>query len=188
MVVFWLWNNNLAGEKTMTTVPSSVDTRQTMNLQDWAIAHQPDEKMFFKDGYWHQIIFVRDIVPCIFAKTHRGQETVQYGTKVISTHTSKSIRLPVYQVELEDRTTFTMRDNFNDWKVSVSSPREVKADFLDLFDPNMSIDSCYCEGFPENLVYGPYAKNKREFTIALSSNYQLYTFFWIFTNKVLNKQ
>lgn len=157
------------------------------NLESWAHAHQPKENMLYKDSYWNQIIFVKDTVPCIFANTWKGQKAIKDSTEVISIYTSKSIHLPVYKIKLKDKTTFTMRDNFQDWKVSVNSPRDVKADFLNLFDPNKSIDSVYCDGFPENLVYGSYAKNKRKFTIELMSKYRLYTFLWIFANKVLGK-
>lgn len=160
-----------------------------MQLQEWANAHQPDESLIYKDEYWEQIIFVRDKITGLLAKTLEEYETILANIKVISEHTSKSVRLPVFRVEIADGTAFTMRCNFYDWKVSVSSPRDIRADFMGLFDPTLRIHDAYCEGFPKELVYGPYAENERQFTIELpSGNYYLFTFFWIFARQVLDNR
>jgi hypothetical protein len=157
-------------------------------LQEWANAHPPAENLIYKGGYWDQIIFVRDTISQLLSKSYEEYKTIQAGIKVISHHTSKSVCLPVYSLELADGTKFTMRYNFYDWKVSVSSVDEVNADFMNLFDPSERIHECYCEGFPSELVYGSYNENKRQFTIELPpSNYQLFTFFWVFAHKVLGK-
>ncbi|OHB02238.1 MAG: hypothetical protein A3A96_02150 [Candidatus Zambryskibacteria bacterium RIFCSPLOWO2_01_FULL_39_39] len=165
-------------------------TQETgMRLQEWAETHQPAETLIYKNGYWDQIIFVRDAITPLLAKTDEEYKEIQAGMKAISEHTSKSVRLPVFRVELADGTAFTMRYNFYDWKVSVSSPRDVEADFMGLFNPNEHVHEVYCEGFPKGLVYGPYAENKRQFTIELpSGNYHLFTFFWIFAHQVLGIQ
>ena len=152
-------------------------------LQVWANAHKPADNLFWKEGYWDQIMFVRDRIANIFAKSYEEYMTIQASIVVISTHYSKSVCLPVFQLQLADGIVFTMRCNFSNWKVSVSSPRDVKANFMNLFDPNEQIHEVYCEGFPSGLDYGPYAKNKRQFTINLpSGNYHLFTFFWIFAH------
>lgn len=160
--------------------------QEGVQLQEWANAHQPNEKLIFKDGYWHQIIFVRDKVAELLAKTYEECKAIQSNTRVISTHISKSVLLPVFKVELVDGTKFIMRYNFHNWKVSVDSPRDVRANFMGLFNPYERIHEVYCEGFPKEVVYGPYAKNKRQFTIELPpENYHLFMFFWIFAWKVL---
>lgn len=160
-----------------------------MQLQEWANAHQPAETLIYKDSYWDQIIFVRDKIAGLLAKTYEEYKVIQASMKVISEHTSKSVRLPVFRVELADGTAFTMRYNFYNWKVSVISPRNVKADFMGLFNPNERIHEVYCEGFPKGLVYGPYAENKRQFTIELPpGNYHLFMFFWIFAHQVLGNR
>lgn len=158
-------------------------------LQDWAEAHKPSETMFYKAGYWDQIDFVRDDVPNALARSFEEYRAIKSGTVVIGEHTSKSVRLPVFRVTLADGTAFTMRCNFHDWKVSVESPRDVNADFMGLFDPNLRISDVYCEGFPEELVYGPYAESKRRFTVELSGrNYSVFTLLWIFAHQVLGKR
>lgn len=161
----------------------------SVGLQEWANAHQPAEDLIYKSGYWEQIIFVRDTVAGLLAKTYEEYEAIQAGMKVISNHTSNSVLLPVFRVELADGTAFTMRYNFHDWKVSVESPRDVAVDFMGLFDPKERIDEVYCEGFPTSVVYGPYAKNRRKFTIELPpGNYHIFTFFWIFAHQVLGNR
>lgn len=158
-------------------------------LQDWAEAHKPSETMFYKDGYWDQIIFVRDDVPNALARSFEEYRALKSSVVVIGEHTSKSVRLPVFRVMLADGTAFTMRCNFHDWKISVESSRDVDANFMGIFDPNLRISDVYCEGFPEELVYGPYAENKRRFTAELSRcNHSVFTFLWIFAHQVLGKK
>ena len=160
-----------------------------MQLQEWANTHQPAEDLIWKEGYWDQIVFVRDKIAELLAMTYDDYEMIRANTKVISEHTSKSVLLPVFRVDLADGTAFTMRYNFHDWKVSVESPQNVEADFMDLFNPNKRIHEIYCEGFANNLVYGPYAENKRRFTIELPpGKYYIFTFFYIFAYQVLGKR
>lgn len=157
-------------------------------LQEWANDNQPAENLIYKDGYWNQIIFVRDAITGVLAKSYTEYQEIQSKLQVISEHTSKSVRLPVFRIELPDGTAFIMRYNFHNWKVSVNSPKDVEADFMDLFDPEARIHDVYCEGFPKNMVYGPYSKNKRQFTLELApGEHRVFTFFWILAHRALNK-
>ncbi len=168
----------------MTTV-----TRERSHLQEWAMAHEPMEDLIYKRGYWDQIMFVRDDITGVLAKTFEEYQVIESAMQAISAHTSKSVRLPVFKVELPDGTNFVMRYNFHDWKVSVNSPRDVEADFMGLFDSNERTSEVYCEGFPKECVYGPYSENKRQFTIELPPGYNhLFTFFWIFAHQVLGNR
>lgn len=163
--------------------------KKRSHLQEWALAHEPSETLIYKRGYWEQIVFVRDWIPEVLAKTYEEYEAIMSNMKAISTHTSKSVLLPVFRVELADGTVFTMRYNFYDWKMSVDSPRDVDADFMGLFNPDATFSSCYCEGFPEECVYGSYAKNKRRFTIELApGEHRIFAFFWIFSHQVLGNR
>ena len=158
-----------------------------IKLQEWAKANQPVETLIYKEGYWDQINFVLDVLADILARDFDDYIAILNNIRVISTHTSKSVLLPVFRVELKDGTAFTMRNNFYDWKISVSSPRRiVEIDPMGLFDPLKRINDVYCQGFPEQLVYGPYADNQLQFTIELpGGNYHAFTFFWIFAYKML---
>jgi len=162
---------------------------KSTQLQEWAKTNEPAGTLIYREGYWDQIMFVRDKMAGVLAPKFEDYQNIQTGMRVISTHTSKSVRLPVFKVELADGTVFVMRYNFHDWKVLVDSPRDVDADFMGLFNPSQRISSVYCEGFPKEYVYGPYAESKRQFTIELpAGHYYLFTFFWIFARVVLGNR
>jgi len=155
---------------------------EPQDLQEWANENKPSETLNYKNGYWTQIMFVRDALPPLLFKSY--EEGKNHLPVVISTHTSKSVKLPVFQIQLPNGLTITMRYNFHDWKLSIKSPTEVDADFMELFNPTEAHSSCYFEGFPSELVYGAYAENKAQFSISLWDDYQVFTFFWILSNKM----
>lgn len=158
-----------------------------MKLQEWANANEPSEDLIYKEGYWGQIIFVRDKVIGVLSKNYNEYVKIRDSAEVISTHTSKSVRLPVFQFQIANGTIFTMRYNFHNWIVSVNSPNDVNIDFADLFDPEQVVKSVYCEGFPKELVYGSYSNNKQKFTIELlPGNYYIFVFFWLLSHKICN--
>jgi len=161
-----------------------------VQLQEWANAHEPSKGLIFAPGYWKQIIFIRDNISEVLATSFGEYREIGEKIQVISTHTSKSVLLPVFRIELNDGTFFILRYNFYSWKVSVNSPRDIEVDFLGLFDPEdeSSIMDFYCEGFPKDLVYGPYAKNKRQFTVEIYNDFRLFAFFWLFAYQVLGKR
>lgn len=156
-----------------------------MNLQKWANENEPAKSV---NGFWHQVTFIRDEVAWILAETYDAYVNLSEGIRVISTHVSKSVRLPVYYVSLPDGTKFVLRNNFYDWKVSIDSPRDVDVDFLGLFDPTIPVGRYCCEGFPTESIFGAYANNRRQFTIELATNYDLYTFMWLFSHLVLGNR
>ena len=157
-------------------------------LTDWEQKHRPDENLLWKGGFREQISFVSNVISGILAKDSDELEQISSQIEVISTHRSKSVKLPVYCLKLKDGTTFVMRDNFYDWKISVITLKSVNTNFVELFNPEKVIHAVYCEGFPEDLVFGSYSQNSRQFTIELKDNYQVYMFFWIFAYGFLGKK
>ena len=103
---------------------------------------------------------------------------------VISTHVSKSVKFPVYQIELKEYgIEIILRNNVYDWKVSIKSKKPLDFDYMGLFDPTKVINPIYCEGFPKDKVYGSYEQNHAEFTFEMGSDYyKLYTFFFLLKN------
>jgi|694.fasta_scaffold123704_4 hypothetical protein len=103
----------------MTTLVPAVPQK----LQEWAQIHEP---VFTPAAvpYWSQISFVRDIIPEILSITFEEGEKIEESIMVISEHSSKSICLPVFQIELADGTQFTMRYNFHNWILSVGKVKE----------------------------------------------------------------
>jgi len=145
-------------------------------LEDWFEANEPKENIIWKESYESQIMFVRNKIYGILLGVKQNKKI---DIDVISTHTSKSIKLPVYKISL-DIISFTMRNNFYDWKISVNSDFDVNADFLNLFNEKKNHSSCYFEGFKKEWVYGSYSENKKQFSVELYSYDEfLFMFFWI---------
>jgi len=104
----------------------------------------------------------RDTLPSILARSSEEFRGTREGVMVISTHTSKSVTLPVFELQWNDF-LFIARYNFHDWKLSVRAPIRVELgiDFHGLFKPDAKINKVYCEGFSAEWVYGPYSENQR---------------------------
>lgn len=152
------------------------------NLQEWFEKNTPGEDLIYKNGLWTQVQIVRDVIPSILARSYEEYIGVRQQLHVISTHRSKSVLLPVFELNWNGY-RFIMRYNFYDWKVSVRTPVRdlagIDADFMNLFKLDERINLVYCEGFKEDWVYGPYSEDKRKFTCEISDNSKLFTFFWI---------
>lgn len=155
-------------------------------LQEWAVENEPSKNMIFYQGYWEQILFVRDIIPRVIL-SNLSFEEARNCLKVISTHTSKSIKLPVYEITIpEHNITIILRYNFYDWKISVVSEKDIELDFMSLFDEEEEIAHLYCEGFPRELVFSSYSHNKKQFTFEVRGKYKLHTFLWLLKHYLEN--
>jgi hypothetical protein len=121
-----------------------------------------------------QMMFVRDrLRPILKAEAY-----------VISTHRSKSCLLPVYQlVNREAGLMVVLRNNFYDWKMSVVSERPVVGEFFGLLEVNdksaTSHNSCYYEGFPEQLIFGFYDDNKKRWSSEIGLNEAMWTVLYL---------
>lgn len=169
-------------------------------LDDWWLDNTPDEKLIYKDGLRRQCIFIRDqIMTRLFIdictdirkfKNFSEQRSKIYETFhpfVISSHTSKSVKLPVFELDLERiGLKIILRDNFYDWCISVESENEVDCDFIGIINPK---DKGYFEGFPKERIYEPYyAKtNNKNFSVVLRDEYDVYMFMYILRNWAINK-
>lgn len=156
-------------------------------LQDWFNAQRaatPDE-MFYKEASGSQIMFVRDQLNYLVASGLYFEEARDI-CGVISTHTSKSVKLPVYELYRPDLgLRLILRNNFYDWKLSVISAQPIVADFAGLFKTTPPVDekytgselsACYFEGFPRELVFGYYeSSDKCQWSAAIGGNFALWT-------------
>ena len=150
-------------------------------LQEWFMDNIPEDKMLWKNAMADQVIFIRDKIYRAFPiKTKEDYSKFKEALSVISTHTSKSVVLPVYNIYWGG-ITFILRENFYDWKVSVISSKPIDIDFkpFRLFDPEKQISPVYCEGFMDEWVFGPYTNNNKKFTIEIQDDFDLFCFFKI---------
>ena len=148
---------------------------QEILLQNWFMDNIPDPNMLWKKAMESQVLFVRDKLKHAFKFDGSNEaRALRENTTVVSTHTSKSIKLPVYSIIWRD-IRLIMRENFYDWKVSVESGHElIGLDSIGLFVPMRGINPIYCEGFKKEWVYPSYHESKRRFTIELNSDFDLY--------------
>lgn len=151
----------------------------SIGLGQWVRENQPEEKMIWKSAFHDQMNFLLNVLPEAIASSLQEKEAIEMSMHVISTHMSKSIILPVVQINLRDGTIILLRNNFQDWKVSINSPKDLYFNPMDTFDPEKKVDSVYCEGFPWEMVFESYSQDKRRFTFEISDNYALFTCFWI---------
>jgi len=159
------------------------------SLADWSKQNETSEKMIYKRNADNQIFFMQNIGRGLFS-AYRSDDDIAYNhsrdlIKVASTHTSKSITLPVYYFMWEN-IKFYLRYNFHDWKVSVISEYPLEIDFEDCFK-DCSYASCYFEGFRPEWVFGSYFKDNKRFSVELSDNEDLTFFFrkiWYYIRKM----
>lgn len=148
-----------------------------VDLLTWSRVNYPSVDMLYKDAYWKQIMEVRDYLPYLLASDYEQFKNITIN--VIGTHKSKSITLPVYEVNLPHiGIKLIMRNNFFDWKVSIISDTDIEIKNYDLFK-DRKIEPVYCEGFKKEQVFGPYSENKKQFTIEIEDTYKLITFLYI---------
>lgn len=147
-------------------------------LREWIDGNHPDEKLIYKDGLYRQAEIVERMAAQLLHKVRLDGDTLykQYKNmiKVISTHTSKSVLLPVYYIAWRGA-EFVIRYNFHNWIVSVNSFNQ-RPDFEGAVNEK-EVVSCYAEGFPIEYVFGSYAKNKSQFTCEFEDEYDTMFFF-----------
>lgn len=166
------------------TVASRLDGLETpVALVEWWPAHLPSDNLLWSDGLSRQCDFVQHTLGNLLMKDVTDNETSLYtfksSVRVVSTHTSKSVRLPVFQlVHPTKGLELVMRYNFNDWKVSVLSDRAITDTFFDLFDKSRPVNEGCCEGFAASWVFGPYAEDRQKFTVELDND-SMFTFVWL---------
>ena len=154
-----------------------------MNLSQWLENNLPSEDMLWKEAFYGQIKLAK-IIGGLLSRNYNEQIN---SVQVISTHQSKSIICPVYQIEVKtkqnDVVRFILRYNFYSWNISVDSTIPIEGEFLDCFsDENYGY--CFCEGM-EEYKYGPYKDNHKRFTVDILSDYDVYVFFRAI-RKILN--
>jgi hypothetical protein len=166
-----------------------------IDVTTWIRVNEPDENLIYKKGLGKQVCTIRDtIMRDIFYhsifKEYDNKLYDEFQPMVINTHRSKSVLLPVMLLNIEKyNIKIIVRENFYDWKISIISKDDINCDFKGLFTENdKPINSVYCEGFPENLVFDRYCDNKKQFTIEIGDDYRLYTFMYLLNDYFYNKK
>jgi hypothetical protein len=158
----------------------------SQDLQAWFVANKPAENLIYGKGLATQVMFVRDELQQLVGQDLKFTAFQKmYIARVISTHTSKSVKLPVYLLQRPDLGLhLILRDNYHDWKLSVISDNPISEDFSGLFHTTPPIEPeytgnelapCYFDGFPEGTTFGYYESgDKRQWSAMLGSDYAVY--------------
>jgi len=160
-------------------------------LQEWISAHLVTDEMLWKGAWGRQVEFVRDALCYLVASGLSPDDEDDYKKflaipDVISTHRSKSIELPVYELSRPDLgIRFILRNNFYNWKLSVLSEMPIIADFSGLFHTTPPVEPkytgnelspVYFEGFPDDLIFGYYeSSDKLRWSAEIQGDHNLYT-------------
>jgi len=134
-----------------------------------------NDTLIYKNKGMMQCMYIRDGLNGLILRMC-GLNFSNYKVEVVSTHTSKSVKLPVYKLELKGF-TFYLRCNFHDWKISVIAPYPTDINFENLFGIDDKINPIYCEGFDKSWVFGSYKDSSKQFTISLEKEEELWFFF-----------
>ena len=120
-----------------------------------------DESLLYKTAALDQMVFVRDMITTLF----------QTDCWIETTHTSKSIQLPVYSFSYNGQ-RFQIRGNFYDWCVSVDT------NFLHLLPRWMfeSLSKGFFEGIDEFDTGDKFCVNDKQ---------RLFAILWWIRNEVL---
>lgn len=130
-------------------------------LEEWLVQRPTLAGMVWRGAAQRQWTLLRDIVLPLARELDELSEI-----RVVSTHRSKGIELPVVEISLPCLgIRIWARDNFHDWAVTVESESEL--DGLDVRGLNFGdLHGCYFEGFVKRdiPIYGPYQDDRRRFS------------------------
>ena len=144
-------------------------------LLQWMRSWEIPETMHYLKPAEHQACFVRDEL-C--------RDLLHVPVFVISTHHSKSIKLPVYRFRMQNGIIVTMRENVYGWVVSLKCPWEINLpEDIVHGDAGGEGDVTNCEGFSDDWVYPYSAKKVRLTTFRVDDDYRLFALFRELDNK-----
>jgi len=158
------------------------------NLKKWMKAKKITETLEFDKLYRQPIDLMLYTIPRLLTNDNKEYHKLQDSITLIDEVKQRSMQVLIVKMTLVDDTTFVICHSLDSWQIAVSSPKDIEANFLGLFDPDMQILGTSCEDLPNRYIWDPYTKNKRQFSLKLPPNdHFLFMFFWIFAYTVLGK-
>ena len=87
---------------------------------------------------------------------------------------------PIYQFEIKEfGIKVTIKADGCDWLISIDSPKPLDYNFMELFDPAFKEYALTKNDMPREYTFGSFEENKSKFTIQITSQYKVYTFFYL---------
>jgi hypothetical protein len=156
-----------------------MDKNYNITLTEFIKTINYNDSLIFKKYAYEQIKDINDVFVLSMLKV---------PVFVISTHTSKSCKLPVYAMMLKNGIKIIMRCNFHDWVISIMSPIEISINDNLVFGHHQTYDipPQYCEGFKNEWVFKYNTKNFKNTTVYVNDNFKLYTLLYLLNEQVIN--
>jgi hypothetical protein len=137
-------------------------------LANWATLNPPEQTMFGYLAFFAQIDYFQSVIDVFEAFGLIAEVSIP------STHSSKSIKIPVVCIKLIDGSKVYLRDNFHNLKVSFDLTFEYPEFNTDSTYKPAYLDSCYFEGFDRRWVFAKYTKaNRQQFSCEAKSDIDL---------------
>jgi hypothetical protein len=159
-------------------------------LGEWVDANKPADNLLWKGGVRDQVIIFWDVYHFVSPRhdTKEWRESIawrdEHPPRVVSTHRSKSVTLPVVYIPGEQCGLY-IRGNFFNWVVSVEAMAPLEDTFLDLIDRNAEVPGIYAEGFHDDWLYESFSANRQRFTTYIGySTHALWAFAWLLAKQV----
>ena len=159
------------------------DEHLPINITSWVRVNRPRPTLLYREGLAKQCVFVRDVLNEMLYEGEEESSIIE--PQCVSFHTSKSVKLPVFMIEVKKLgLKLILRNNFYDWKMSVISKKPINDDFKGLFDSSKV--ATFCEGFPEKYIFGTILQNNKKFTIEVDNDYELYTVVYLIKRQLVS--
>lgn len=161
------------------SVRNYYDAHLPVDLIAWLRVNDPDEYLVFGKKLGNQVGFVKDDICDILSRI--GKIKQEIVPLVIAVHYSNSVKLPVYQINLEKYgVEIVLRNNFYDWVISIKSEKPLDFEVMGLLEKHVRQPNYFgSSGIPFNKLYGAYAENKSQFTFEIRKDYDLYAYMYL---------
>ncbi|MFH1429140.1 MAG: hypothetical protein ABIH39_05280 [Candidatus Margulisiibacteriota bacterium] len=156
--------------KIMQKVDASLSDTKIM-LEDWLFDNAPEDSQHAL-VFWNNICFYRDrLSGMLFG----GFESARFT--VVGSYLIGGVKYPILKINLKEGLDIVAGGYLN-IVVSVDSVKKIKGNYHHLFDPN-GVIKCFPRGYPPEFYYGPYAENKKQFSLILHNEDMLLTFLYL---------
>ena len=157
---------------------------EPVKLQEWMNLRSQPNSNFHATNLLNQLIFVRDYLGKLF---FTGYDERKSQVIVVAEHESEYITSPIYRILLPG-ITLTLSDYIYNWIISVDSETPLDFDVSGLVHDTSTVNTDRCPGFEPEWLFGNYTKSKKQFTVYLNNDYEVYTFLFLLKRCILMKQ
>lgn len=158
-------------DPTLVTDEERSYTKKHADITAWVRGNPVSDTMIYRDGFSQQVYFFRDVVL---------RHLFDSG-KVVSSHYSKSIKLPVVFFEIPGLQVI-MRDNFHGTMISVNAG--IDLDIPDGFFKKEEGIPTWTEGFDRSWIFPSFNDSRSTFSFEIGSEYMLFTLLYLIVQQV----